>query len=126
MRCCGTCLSTTDMSRSESYRRLVAALPCLRCGIEGFSQAAHSNDARFGKGRGLKADDYATFPLCCQRIGIHGCHYEHDNYLSLSREERPDIEKTYIKQTIMHLYNRRLIPGTLVTELFERFDLRNS
>ena len=27
--------------RSEKYRRAVASLPCINCGIQGYSQAAH-------------------------------------------------------------------------------------
>jgi hypothetical protein len=34
---------------SEPYRRLVAQLPCMWCGIEGYSQHAHLN---YGKGLG--------------------------------------------------------------------------
>ena len=30
-------------ARSESYRRAVAALPCIHCGIAGYSQHAHAN-----------------------------------------------------------------------------------
>ena len=37
--------------RSEAYRRAVAALPCINCGIQGYSQAAHGSA---GKGMGLK------------------------------------------------------------------------
>lgn len=29
--------------RSESYRRWVATLACMGCGIEGFTQVAHRN-----------------------------------------------------------------------------------
>lgn len=61
--------------RSEEYRRLVAALPCIACGIEGYSQHAHGN---YGKGMSLKTCDLFSFPLCCARPGIVGCHAEHD------------------------------------------------
>lgn len=62
---------------SEPYRRLVAQLPCLWCGISGYSQHAHLN---YGKGLGLKTDDRTGFPLCCSRPGIEGCHVAYDNY----------------------------------------------
>lgn len=62
---------------SEPYRRLVAQLPCLWCGISGYSQHAHLN---MGKGLGLKTDDRTGFPLCCSRPGIEGCHVAYDNY----------------------------------------------
>ena len=62
---------------SEPYRRLVAQLPCMWCGIEGYSQHAHLN---LGKGLGMKTDDRTGFPLCCSRPGIEGCHVAYDNY----------------------------------------------
>ena len=37
--------------RSEAYRRAVASLPCINCGVPGYSQCAHSNS---GKGAGIK------------------------------------------------------------------------
>lgn len=61
----------TPRTRSEQYRRYVASLPCYRCGIEGFSQAAHADE---GKGMGLKTDDLTCYPLCGQRINDAGCH----------------------------------------------------
>ena len=62
---------------SEPYRRLVAELPCLWCGISGYSQHAHLN---LGKGLGMKTDDRTGFPLCCSRPGIEGCHVAYDQY----------------------------------------------
>ena len=62
---------------SEPYRRLVAQLPCLWCGISGYSQHAHLN---LGKGLGLKTDDRTGFPLCCSRPGVEGCHAAYDQY----------------------------------------------
>lgn len=60
----------------ECYRRLVAALPCINCGIAGYSQAAHPPP----RGKGMKEDDLECFPLCCTRPGITGCHFEFDQY----------------------------------------------
>lgn len=62
--------------RSEPYRRYVASLPCYRCGIHGYSQAAHADD---GKGMGLKTDDLTCYPLCGPHhsVGMFmlpGCH----------------------------------------------------
>lgn len=62
---------------SEPYRRLVAQLPCMWCGTEGYSQHAHLN---YGKGLGMKTDDRTGFPLCCSRPGVEGCHVAYDNY----------------------------------------------
>lgn len=63
--------------KSETYRRLVAQLPCLWCGISGYSQHAHLN---YGKGLSFKTDDRTGFPLCCTRPGIDGCHVAYDQY----------------------------------------------
>lgn len=63
--------------RSEPYRRLVAALPCAYCRIEGYSQHAHENE---GKGARMKVDDRRGMPLCCTRPDIEGCHVAFDQY----------------------------------------------
>ena len=56
--------------RSEAYRRAVASLPCLFCGVVGYSQAAHVGP----KGAGIKACDLTVVPACCTREGEIGCH----------------------------------------------------
>lgn len=61
----------TPKTRSEPYRRYVASLPCYRCGLVGFSQAAHADE---GKGMGLKTDDMTCYPLCSTSYGDPGCH----------------------------------------------------
>lgn len=76
---------------SEPYRRLVAQLPCMWCGIEGYSQHAHLN---YGKGLGMKTDDRTGFPLCCSRPGIEGCHVAYDNYRLLESGGR-DAHREY-------------------------------
>ena len=67
--------------RSEAYRRAVAAMPCVHCGIAGHSQHAHAND---GKGMGTKTDDRTGFPLCAARPGVEGCHAAFDQYRLLA------------------------------------------
>lgn len=71
--------------RSEDHRKNVAALPCAVCGIVGFSQAAHAN---FNKGGALKNCDSLTFPLCCDRPGVRGCHSLHDSGAIYTKQER--------------------------------------
>jgi hypothetical protein len=80
------------------YKR-VAALPCARCSIEGFSQAAHSNRQEDGKGAGIKAHYLATFPLCCTRPGINGCHFEHDQCIGGDKAEMDRRTVGYIADT---------------------------
>jgi hypothetical protein len=65
-----------DSVYSEPYRRLVAAMSCSACGIEGYSQAAHPPPT----GKGRKEDDRTTFALCCDRPMVVGCHKQFDNY----------------------------------------------
>ena len=69
---------------SKRDRKRLAAirlLPCCHCG-GGPSQAAHSNFSEHGKGRGIKADDKYTIPLC------HFCHGKLDQYdMGMSRQD---------------------------------------
>jgi hypothetical protein len=62
---------------SKPYRMQVAKLPCIHCGIEGYSQAAHPPPT----GKAMKEDDRECFPLCCTRPLITGCHVEFDQYM---------------------------------------------
>ena len=71
--------------RSTTHLRNVASLPCQWCGIDDGCQAAHSNMAQHGKGRGIKASDEYTAALC------QTCHYEIDQGLKFSKKERQDF-----------------------------------
>lgn len=82
-----------------AHFRRVVTLPCACCGITGYSQAAHSNRYQDGKGAGIKAHYLATFPLCCSRPGIVGCHIEHDQCIGMTREEADVRTKLYIADT---------------------------
>ena len=65
-----------DAKRLAAVRKL----PCVRCGHPD-SQAAHSNSAKHGKGRGVKASDQFTVCLC------HSCHFQFDTFQLGSRAE---------------------------------------
>ena len=82
-------------ARSEAYRRLVAGLPCILCGLEGQSQAAHGPTL----GRGIKASDLDCFPLCCDRPGVRGCHGQFDNFALFDADNRRTIAATWAEQT---------------------------
>ncbi|WP_033134631.1 DUF968 domain-containing protein [Acinetobacter sp. MN12] len=78
-----------DAKRLAAIRKL----PCIRCGLPAPSQAAHSNFGEHGKGKGIKADDRYTIPLC------HSCHSDFDQYKTMGREESKEwfakmLEKT--------------------------------
>lgn len=86
-----------------AHYKAVASLPCACCGIIGYSQAAHSNRHQDGKGLGLKANYLATFPLCCTRPGIVGCHVAHDQLIGMTREEADARTEIYIADTLAKL-----------------------
>ena len=65
-----------DAKRLAAIRRL----PCIRCGNPN-SQAAHSNSAKHGKGRSIKASDEFTIPLCFK------CHAAFDRFELGNRAE---------------------------------------
>ena len=65
-------MSKRDNKRLEKIR----SLPCCQCGASPRSQAAHSNFGQHGKGKGVKADDRYTIPLCYE------CHAGLDQNLS--------------------------------------------
>ena len=74
------------MYRSPKLLQAVRDCPCQHCGIQDSTiVAAHSNQMRDGKGRGLKANDYRIAALCFK------CHYEIDQGKDLSRAERLNI-----------------------------------
>ncbi len=60
--------------------------------------AAHSNQLRDGKGRGLKAPDYRIAALC------HRCHHELDQGSKLSKSERFELWEEAHRKTIGWLF----------------------
>lgn len=68
------------MKRNPKRLAAIRKLPCIRCGNP-HSQAAHSNSSRDGKGRGIKADDNKTIPLCFK------CHAAFDRFELGNRAE---------------------------------------
>ena len=70
------------MNRDKQRLELIRSLPCCQCGASPRSQAAHSNFGIHGKGKGIKADDRYTIPLC------HKCHADLDQYnMGMNREQ---------------------------------------
>ena len=65
-----------DSKRLAEIRKL----PCVRCG-QVPSQAAHSNSAKHGKGRGIKSSDLFVIPLCFK------CHAAFDRFELGNRAE---------------------------------------
>lgn len=80
-----------DAKRLAAIRRL----PCIRCGNPD-SQAAHSNSAKHGKGRGIKASDLFVIPLCAI------CHAAFDRFeLGNRAESEVMFEKWLVKTELM-------------------------
>ena len=107
--------------RSEAYRRAVASLPCIACGIYGYSQHAHGNE---GKGMGLKTDDRTGVPLCCARPGEEGCHTKFDQYRLLpgGREAHREAMRTWGAQTRAMVHSLGLWPKALPLQQFSTGD----
>ena len=66
--------------RSPKRLAEIRKLPCVRCGNPN-SQAAHSNSAKHGKGRSIKASDEFTISLCFK------CHAAFDRFELGNRAE---------------------------------------
>lgn len=45
---------------------------------------------------GTKASDLETFPLCCVRPSVLGCHFKHDQCIGMTREVRSALELVYV------------------------------
>ncbi len=81
--------------RNQKRLAAIRKLPCIRCGNPN-SQAAHSNSAKHGKGRGIKASDAFVIPLCAI------CHAAFDQYKLGNREQSEAMfEKWLVKTELM-------------------------
>lgn len=89
--------------RSKKHLENVASLPCQHCGLEGQTQAAHSNMAVHGKGRGIKASDVFAAALC------FACHHDLDAGHSLTKDEKQKMFFDALKSTWIELQKRDLI-----------------
>ena len=95
--------------RSEAYRRAVASLPCIACGIQGHSQAAHLPP----EAKGMKQSDLLTFPLCCVRVGVPGCHQDYDNYRLFPKHAAMTVGRAWAKDTQRRIRAMGLWPDSL-------------
>ena len=104
--------------RSEAYRRAVAALPCIACGIQGYSQAAHLPP----EAKGMKQSDLLTFPLCCTRVGIAGCHQDYDQYRLFPRAAAMAVGRAWAADTQRRILAMGLWPKALPLQNFSTGD----
>jgi hypothetical protein len=94
----------------EAYRRLVRAMPCMRCGIVGFTQFCHADE---GKGMGLKTDDRRGWPGCGPHGEEPGCHHYVGTSGQLPRQEKRALEEEYGRRTREILESCGLWPAGL-------------
>ena len=85
----------------RSPKRLVEIrkLPCVRYGNPD-SQAAHSNSAKHVKGRGIKASDEYTVPLC------HSCHHQFDTFTLGNRVDSEKMFEAWLIKTELMMGKR--------------------
>jgi hypothetical protein len=84
------------MYRNKKLLELANAIPtCTGCGAFNVDNivAAHSNQLRDGKGRGIKSHDFRIAYLCST------CHYTIDQGPTLSREERLEFFEEAMRKT---------------------------
>ncbi|HEM7379628.1 TPA: DUF968 domain-containing protein [Acinetobacter nosocomialis] len=85
-----------DQMRDAKRLAAIRRLPCVRCGYP-HSQAAHSNSGKHGKGKGIKASDAFTVPLC------HKCHFLFDTYQLGTRQESETMFERWLEKTELML-----------------------
>jgi len=86
--------------RNKTLLELSRDIPCQHCGIDdGTVVAAHSNQLRDGKGRGIKSHDYRIASLC------YACHMELDQGKNLSKQERVEMWEEAHRKTIGLLFD---------------------
>jgi len=89
------------MYRNKKLLELARQFPCQHCGREdGTVVAAHSNQLRDGKGKGIKAHDYRIASLCFT------CHADLDQGKDLSKSERVELWEESHRKTIALLFER--------------------
>jgi len=89
------------MYRNKKLLEIARKFACQRCGIDdGTVVAAHSNQLRDGKGKGIKAHDYRIASLC------HKCHHDIDQGATLSKAERLEQWEESHRKTIACLFEQ--------------------
>ena len=92
------------MYRNRKLLDAARQLPCQHCGKQdGTTVAAHSNQLRDGKGRGLKAHDYRIATLC------FSCHSTLDQGAKLTKAERIEMWEEAHRKTIAEFFEQGII-----------------
>ena len=92
------------MYRNKRLLEAARELSCQNCSRnDGTVVAAHSNQLRDGKGRGIKAHDFRIASLCFT------CHSELDQGKNMTKEERLEMWENAHRNTIGMLFLLGLI-----------------
>lgn len=86
--------------RNKDLLRAVSQLPCQICGMEGQTQASHSNQLEDGKGMGIKAPDNFVAAICVK------CHAEIDQGKTYTKEVRKAVWDKAHKRTMAELFRK--------------------
>ena len=99
--------------RSPKLLKACRELPCQHCGRQdGTVVAAHSNQSKHGKGRGIKASDVFVASLCFV------CHAELDQGMGLLLDERRALWDAAHHKTKVELVRRGLWPAGLPLPIY--------
>ncbi len=89
------------MFRNQKLLETVREFECALCGAEdGTVVAAHSNQLRDGKGKGIKAHDYRIAALC------YRCHMAIDQGHRMNKQEKEAMWEQAHRTTIGFLFER--------------------
>lgn len=103
-----TAIPKFNYIRSKALLTACREIPCQACGMaDGTVCAAHSNEARHGKGRSIKASDVYVASLC------HKCHSDLDQGNQMTRAERAGMWDTAHRNTVKTLVKRGLWPSEI-------------
>jgi hypothetical protein len=92
------------MYRDKRLLEAVRESPCQHCGAkDGTVVAAHSNQLRDGKGRGIKAHDYRIAALCSI------CHHQLDQGILWDKTQRREVWEEAHRKTVGWLFENDLI-----------------
>jgi hypothetical protein len=87
--------------RNQKLLEAVREFECALCGAEdGTVVAAHSNQLRDGKGKGIKAHDYRIAALC------YRCHMAIDQGHRLNKQDKEAMWEEAHRKTIGFLFER--------------------
>jgi hypothetical protein len=90
--------------RNKALLEAVRECPCQHCGAQdGTVVAAHSNQLKDGKGKGIKAHDYRIAALC------HTCHFQIDQGFLWDKNQKREIWDEAHRRTIGWLFDNDLI-----------------